>query len=436
MRLAETRTLIVRRLATAAGSLVLATTLVAIAPALAHADTSATFGGDVEALNAANSISAAGILTGWDSGKGVLEDYVTRGELAVMLARALGLKDADTQHFDDVTRSQACFGAVGALYEAGLIEESTATVFAPDELVNRRRAVLWIVNALGYKVGAGATDPVPYRLSFLESADVWLQGFRDRQLIGADCARAVANAYRLGIVDAASDGWFYPTIGLSWGDAVIMLDRAFVEPVAARTSPPEALPAAQSYPLLEPKDEGPLVWYLEYQLTSLKYVPGNIDGKYDTHTRDAVLAFEKVERIKRTGSMTVAAWQKLPTAQTPLPKKTEAGSRVEIDLTRQVLLLITDNKVWKIVHCSTGISSRRTHTGHFAIQEKYTGWVICVTVNGMMYSPSYVVSKTAIHGYRSVPPYPASHGCIRVPVWMAEDIFNETPTGTTVDIYY
>jgi lipoprotein-anchoring transpeptidase ErfK/SrfK len=112
------------------------------------------------------------------------------------------------------------------------------------------------------------------------------------------------------------------------------------------------------------------------------------------------------------------------------------GTRVEIDLTRQVLLLITDNKVWKIIHVSTGISTRRTHTGHFAIQEKYTGWVCCVTVNGMMYYPSYVVSKTAIHGYRSVPAYPASHGCIRVPVWMAEDLFNETPTGTTVDIYY
>jgi lipoprotein-anchoring transpeptidase ErfK/SrfK len=112
------------------------------------------------------------------------------------------------------------------------------------------------------------------------------------------------------------------------------------------------------------------------------------------------------------------------------------GTRVEIDLTRQVLFMITDNKVWKIIHCSTGITSRRTKTGHFQIEEKYTGWVLCVTVNGMMYYPSYVVSKTAIHGYRSVPPYPASHGCIRVPVWMAEDLFNETPSGTTVDIYY
>jgi lipoprotein-anchoring transpeptidase ErfK/SrfK len=62
--------------------------------------------------------------------------------------------------------------------------------------------------------------------------------------------------------------------------------------------------------------------------------------------------------------------------------------------------------------------------------------VQCVTVNGVMYYPSYVVSKTAIHGYKSVPTYPASHGCIRVPMWMAKDLWYDTPTGMTIDVYY
>ena len=70
-----------------------------------------------------------------------------------------------------------------------------------------------------------------------------------------------------------------------------------------------------------------------------------------------------------------------------------------------------------------------------SIQSKYRGNVECVTVTGVMYYPSYVVSRTAIHGYPYVPTYAASHGCIRVPMWMAEQLWHETPTGMTVDIY-
>jgi len=147
------------------------------------------------------------------------------------------------------------------------------------------------------------------------------------------------------------------------------------------------------------------------------------------------MAFEKVEKLKRTGLVGATVWQRLPIAQTPVPRKSEPGTRVEINVSRQVLMVITDNKVWKIIPCSTGRSDRRTHTGHFRIQEKYKGWVACTTLSGVMFYPSYVVSKSAIHGFKKVPPWPASHGCIRIPVWMAQDFWYETPTGTTVDIY-
>ena len=149
-----------------------------------------------------------------------------------------------------------------------------------------------------------------------------------------------------------------------------------------------------------------------------------------------MLAFEKVERLKRNGTVEAAVWERLATAQTPLPKKTDVGTRVEIDLSRQVLFMVTDNKVWKIVHVSTGSTTTAYAHRSLQIEDKYTGWVSCVTVNGRMYYPSYVVSKTAIHGYREVPAWPASHGCIRVPVWMAEELWHQTPTGMTVDIYY
>ncbi len=292
-----------------------------------------------------------------------------------------------------------------------------------------------ITSLLGFAVDEDETSAVQLWLSDQESADGWLGGFRDRALIDPTRARSVANGYRLGIADGTADGWFCPTLPLSWGDAVVMLERAFIVPLSARLGYPAAVPAEGGLPALTQASEGSLVWYIEDRLTALKYRPGPIDGVYDDRTRDAVMAFQKVEGLTRDGVAGGEFWHRILTATIPTPRNTEAGSRVEIDLTRQVLFMITDNQVWKIVHVSTGSSGRRTRTGHFQIGSKQKGWVAAVTVRGRMYYPSYVVSKTAIHGYRSVPPYPASHGCIRVPVWMAEEIFYEMPSGTTVDIY-
>jgi lipoprotein-anchoring transpeptidase ErfK/SrfK len=41
----------------------------------------------------------------------------------------------------------------------------------------------------------------------------------------------------------------------------------------------------------------------------------------------------------------------------------------------------------------------------------------------------------AIHGYYSVPPYPASHGCVRVPIWEADWLYNQSPVGERVYVY-
>jgi hypothetical protein len=131
---------VAHRLAVAALSLVFVSVLLAVAPAVARAEISATLGGDVQAEQAATSLSGAGVLTNWDSSKGVQQRYITRGELAILLARALGLRDSTTIHFSDVTSFQGCFGAVGSLYEAGLITGDTATTFNPGGLVSRRRA--------------------------------------------------------------------------------------------------------------------------------------------------------------------------------------------------------------------------------------------------------------------------------------------------------
>ncbi len=48
---------------------------------------------------------------------------------------------------------------------------------------------------------------------------------------------------------------------------------------------------------------------------------------------------------------------------------------------------------------------------------------------------TFVGNSFAIHGWVSVPPYPASHGCVRIPIWTADWLYNQSPVGETVYVY-
>jgi N-acetylmuramoyl-L-alanine amidase len=367
---------------------------------------------------------------------GVIKGYVTRGRLAIRLCEFLGLESSTASYFQDVVGQEECFSAVGALYEAKLLTGATSSRFLPDQLVSRAQALVWITDSLGYKLSRDAASKVPFRFSYFDSAEQWLGGFRDRSMVADTLARGVANAYRLGIVDVPSDGCLYPALPLSETDMTTMLDRAFTRAITARTTAPEAVPVKGSYGSLELKSTGPLVWYLEYQLASLKYRPGPLDGVFDIRTRDAVLAFQKVEKLKKDGVVGDSLWEKLATAETPAPKLSEPGTRVEIDLSRQVLFMIIDDQVTEIVHVSTGAPKTATLWGQFAIQKKMPGWVTSSYKTAMFYTSFFDVDhRLAIHGYSEVPVWPASHGCVRVPVWLAKVIYDQLPISTRVYLY-
>ena len=53
-----------------------------------------------------------------------------------------------------------------------------------------------------------------------------------------------------------------------------------------------------------------------------------------------------------------------------------------------------------------------------------------------MVDSNYFITGYAIHGYADVPTYPASHGCLRVPVPEALSIYSWLQLGTPVDVYY
>ena len=92
----------------------------------------------------------------------------------------------------------------------------------------------------------------------------------------------------------------------------------------------------------------------------------------------------------------------------------------------------SDGKPDRLYTMSSGKPSTPTVLGSYRVYMREPG----TNSHGMVYS-SYFIRGYAIHGYYEVPPYPASHGCLRVPVPDAVPIWNWIGgTGVPVDVYY
>ncbi len=355
---------------------------------------------------------------------------VTRAQMAVFLARALHLPDCEYGDFLDVRSSDWGFGEIGAVHRAGIMDGSSPLTFSPNKPVSRQEAASFLIAALRFaaeKQGAKLGDSLtPYKV------DDCLAGFADRKLIAPQYLSSVAVASRVGLLPT-SDTWLFPSLGLTHEELTLLLYRAFVQPLAPRAVYASAVDPVERYPDLARGSKGPLVLMLETRLTALHYPCGPVDGKYDARTRDAVLAFQKYERLRRTGKFGAQSWQRLFAAQVPKPVKAGTGEdRLETDLSRQILMMIRDEQVVMVLHVSTG--KYGTPTGGWHLRSKNRGWVECSL--GPIYSPCYFMPKNAIHGYPSVPTYPASHGCIRTPIWLQDVLFRYLSIGMPVDVFY
>ncbi|MFY9610050.1 MAG: L,D-transpeptidase family protein [Blastocatellia bacterium] len=218
---------------------------------------------------------------------------------------------------------------------------------------------------------------------------------------------------------------------------------------AARGSTPSASRAVESLavragrPQRRVKLTAARVREAEQRLSDLGYWTGPIDGVLDAGSRQALIAFQKVEGRTRTGRLTLKGIEALRSATRPAPL--EAGPfHVEIDLVRQVLFIVDDGgTVSKVLPVSTGNNkpfdtsegtlTAVTPRGRFTISRKIPGWR--KSELGLMYYPSYIVGGIAIHGSKSMPAYPASHGCIRIPMHAAEEFSDITPIGTPVIVH-
>jgi lipoprotein-anchoring transpeptidase ErfK/SrfK len=181
----------------------------------------------------------------------------------------------------------------------------------------------------------------------------------------------------------------------------------------------------------------------EEALSNLGYWTGPIDGKMDQATRDALIAFQKVEGRATTGRLNQSELSAIRSASRPSPLET-GYAHIEADLDRQVLFVVdADGAVSKVLPISSGSGeeftsegwTRRavTPTGRFKVYRKVEGWRKAPL--GSIYYPNYFLSGVAIHGSPSVPTKPASHGCIRIPVFAAKEFSEMTPNGMVVVVH-
>ncbi len=158
---------------------------------------------------------------------------------------------------------------------------------------------------------------------------------------------------------------------------------------------------------------------------------------------NALVAFQKYEARKVTGQVNRDEFDAIMNASAPRPK--DSGYKhAEVDLDRQVLLFTDDaGVVTKVLPVSTG-SERHYHEkgmsglaytprGRFKIYAKIAGWR--KSPLGLLYYPNYFSDGLAIHGNPSVPKTPESHGCIRIPMSAAVEMYKQMPVGTIVLIY-
>lgn len=179
---------------------------------------------------------------------------------------------------------------------------------------------------------------------------------------------------------------------------------------------------AKMVQILQQGDCGPDVADLQNKLLAMGYWLPSVDGCFGSSTTQAVWAFQKVNGLPRDGKIGDEDAVVLAAGHRPAAVST-AGNLVEVDKARQVLFVLRDGAVVWAFNVSTGSNTyynsegRRylayTPEGRFSFDRQIDGYR--TSHLGTLYRPKYFTSAGhAIHGSPSIPPYPASHGCVRL----------------------
>jgi hypothetical protein len=191
---------------------------------------------------------------------------------------------------------------------------------------------------------------------------------------------------------------------------------------------------------LRPGMQGAAVRRLQQRLAQLHYYPGAVNGRFGTGTLEAVWAFKEVQGLATTAGadqVDPAMQQALARPQLPpvlVPRG--GGLRIEVNLPREVLVLYRHHQVALISHISAGggyyyhcpgggtCGPALTPDGDFRAHWFAGGWLHVPL--GRMYNPVFFIGANfAIHGDIPIPLQPASHGCVRIPVDVANVLYKQ-----------
>ena len=198
---------------------------------------------------------------------------------------------------------------------------------------------------------------------------------------------------------------------------------------------------------MRPGDSGEDVLAMQRRMAELGFWLGQPDGTFGDLTTQAVYAVQKAAGLERDGIAGPATRKMV--ADGVGAQARVGGDGIEIDLARQLLLVVRGGAVTTILNTSTGSNvpyaevfegktyrgDAQTPPGTFNVFRQVSGEDKGPL--GTLWSSKYFNGGIAVHGAPFVPPYPASHGCARVSMGAIAMIWadNLMPIGTQVSVY-
>jgi lipoprotein-anchoring transpeptidase ErfK/SrfK len=263
---------------------------------------------------------------------------------------------------------------------------------------------------------------------------------------------ALPERARLRSLRAAGDTWLASLSRSTFGGGAAETKRMRVWQIAATHAPhgvreEVALAAGGRFVTVARLGARPGVWRAEAgekdypyvdrgvrtRLAQLGYLDRRDVAEADGYLAEqALMAFQGWEDLERTGTVTGQTQLALFTATAPRPASRREGRRIEIYRDRGVLLMVEDGAVARAVHTSTGVGGI-TPVGDFNVYAKVLmSWSVPFQV-WMPYA-AYFRGGIATHQSPSVPSYPASHGCVRLPEGEAKRVYDFVDVGTPVSV--
>lgn len=185
---------------------------------------------------------------------------------------------------------------------------------------------------------------------------------------------------------------------------------------------------------LERGDCGTDVENLNENLAERRFLPRGFSSRcFTEETYHGVVAFQKWYGLERTGEVPGRLREMIRRKPMPRLEKRVKGSKIIISLRKQTLVEVRRGKIMRILPVSTAAPGYSTPTGTFSVYRKEEmSWSVPYKV--WLPWASYIYGGIAMHAYPSVPTYPASHGCIRIPEPFAKQLYRFARYGMTVNV--